>query len=629
MTPRQRRTHLLLVEKVSDERGEIHRALREAGHHLTIVASAAEARSALDSRFDLAVVDTDLPDASGLELCRTVVEDYGIPVVLRSRDPDDAQRVRGLEAGADAYLIEPLGWEVMVATARTVLRKHQLADRLELAVSVTGVGHWDWDITTGEISWTASLERMHGLEPGTFGGTMEAFVESIHPDERERVQAAIDEALSGSGDTYEIGYEFVRPDGTTGHLAGRARILRGGNGQPRELIGVAVDVTSSVVSARRNDALVEYAGELMGSATLPDGCATIRARGPAAAGADVVDLEWVPAGSDFDHLTVPATGILRSPELRGTGATIPSGLVHISEGQIHHAVVFEGVTMSGTGRIALGWKVQPELDRSDLRFLELFAQQSVSGLRQLSDYEQQRHIASTLQRALLSEAMPVDGVDVVTAYRPAAEAALIGGDWFDVVELADGHVAVVVGDIAGHGIGAAAASAAARHSVRTALLITTGPIEALQLADRVLASGSEPTICTVLVAIVDPARGSTRLASAGHPAPAVRRSDGETSIVDVTAGPPLGYGLWAQAEVETHEVSLDCGDALVAFTDGAVERRSQPLDVGMRELCEEIDDCDDLRQLVERVVSLNDRPLAPADDTVAVALRVASDTGAL
>jgi len=115
-------------------------------------------------------------------------------------------------------------------------------ERLRLALDAGRMGVWDWNIATGEVTWTESLEPLHGLTPGTFSGTFEGFRALVYPEDRDVVDRAIAKAVDeGSG--YDIEFRNVRPDGAVGWIAGKGRVFRDASGRPVRMIGVGMDVT--------------------------------------------------------------------------------------------------------------------------------------------------------------------------------------------------------------------------------------------------------------------------------------------------------------------------------------------------------------------------------------------------
>jgi two-component system CheB/CheR fusion protein len=124
--------------------------------------------------------------------------------------------------------------------AEETLRQGQ--ERLRLALEAGRMGTWEWRIPTGEVRWSESLERLHGLDPGTFEGTIEAYPHDIHPEDREQVLAAIPRAVADGKDLSHE-YRIVRPDGTVRWIQGRGRLHRDERGQPVRMVGICMDIT--------------------------------------------------------------------------------------------------------------------------------------------------------------------------------------------------------------------------------------------------------------------------------------------------------------------------------------------------------------------------------------------------
>lgn len=115
-------------------------------------------------------------------------------------------------------------------------------ERLRLAMDAGQMGVWDWNIRTNELKWSASLEPLHGLEPGTFGGTFDAFQQLIHPEDRARVQEAIGKAVE-AGSEFDIEFRNIRPNGSIHWIAGKGKAILGADGEAERMIGVGLDVT--------------------------------------------------------------------------------------------------------------------------------------------------------------------------------------------------------------------------------------------------------------------------------------------------------------------------------------------------------------------------------------------------
>jgi chemotaxis family two-component system sensor kinase Cph1 len=189
--------------------------------------------------------------------------------------------------------------------------------------------------------------------------------------------------------------------------------------------------------------------------------------------------------------------------------------------------------------------------------------------------EEEARLVSVLQRTVLGEPpSPVPGIALAARYAPS-QRDVVGGDWYDVLLLPGGRVAVVVGDVAGHGMGVAALSAQLRLGLRAHLLNTPSPAAALRRLNELVAWQLPGDLATAVVAVLDPATGLGHVASAGH-LPAVLLSGGEALLLETERGPALGV-LEDVAYGET-ELHLPPGDGLLLYSDGLVERRETGID---------------------------------------------------
>ncbi|WP_327279408.1 SpoIIE family protein phosphatase [Streptomyces sp. NBC_01205] len=235
-------------------------------------------------------------------------------------------------------------------------------------------------------------------------------------------------------------------------------------------------------------------------------------------------------------------------------------------------------------------------------------------------YTNQRRAALTLQRSLTNSALPrVTGLELTGRYLPASDHD-VGGDWFDVIQLPGGRTGLVIGDVMGHGIHAAAVMGQLRTAVRTLARHGVPPTQLLRSLDSAVADLGEDEMATCVYAVHDPATGGCVIARAGHPPPAVVTARGEVTFLDGPPGTPLGTG---GREFRTEEVALPPGSLLVLYTDGLIEARDRDLDQGMAQLGWALRDagrpldglCDDiLAHLL---------PGAPQDDVAVLLARTA------
>ncbi|MEI7032562.1 SpoIIE family protein phosphatase [Streptomyces pratensis] len=186
-----------------------------------------------------------------------------------------------------------------------------------------------------------------------------------------------------------------------------------------------------------------------------------------------------------------------------------------------------------------------------------------------------RTAAETLQRSLLPPASPQrPGLKIASLYRPALAANEVGGDWYDVIPLADDKTALVIGDVMGNGIDAAAAMGQLRTAARAYAALDLPPDEVLRHLDQ-LTQGLEHYIATCLYTTYDPRTEQCRIANAGHLPPVLTRAGRRPELLHPPTGAPLGVG---GVDFDTTALSLHPGDQLLLYTDGLVETRGDPID---------------------------------------------------
>lgn len=297
----------------------------------------------------------------------------------------------------------------------------------------------------------------------------------------------------------------------------------------------------------------------------------------------------------FPHLTEDASlSTVSDPELRAVLAKAPATsnivLPLIAGG---HALGVLSVTTVAGG--------SPPLVPADREQLEELAGRlalAIDGARLL---RQQTEIAHTLQRSLLPASLPqVPGAEVAVRYLPGAEGVDVGGDFYDVIPLPSGRVGLVVGDVMGRGIRAAAVMGQLRAAVRSYSLEGHSPAALLTRLDRLVGTLEEGLLVTALYAEWDPARALVVCSVAGHLPPLLRLPDSAPSYLELDPGVPLGVGVQSYEEVE---VALPAGALLLAYTDGLVEGPDLPVEDGMQRLAVAVADADDAMDACEAALA--------------------------
>jgi GAF domain-containing protein len=218
-------------------------------------------------------------------------------------------------------------------------------------------------------------------------------------------------------------------------------------------------------------------------------------------------------------------------------------------------------------------------DDADVALAEELAARAAVAIDNARLYRRERNTALMLQHSLLpQEIRTTPGLEIAYRYLPASVISEVGGDWFDVIPLSCGRVALVVGDVMGHGMRAAASMGQLRTAARTLIGMDLAPDRVLRRLDETAAAMGEAQFATCVCAVFDPLDGRVVLASAGHLPPVLVEPDGAAQLLILPTGAPLGVG---GVPFEAVTFTLPEEALLCLYTDGLVERRGRDLDVGL------------------------------------------------
>jgi serine phosphatase RsbU (regulator of sigma subunit) len=200
-------------------------------------------------------------------------------------------------------------------------------------------------------------------------------------------------------------------------------------------------------------------------------------------------------------------------------------------------------------------------------------------------YNRERATALALQRSLLPICLSApSSVEVGHRYLPGGQLIEVGGDWYECIALPGGRVALVVGDVAGHGVRAAVTMGRLRTAIQTLAMLELPPAESLQQLDelmQMMTGTQEPHFATCAYAVYDTVSGTCEVASAGHLPPLLVRPDGSSQFLDLPLAPPLGV---CETLITSQTFDVEDGSLLVLYTDGLVESRSRDIDEGLARL---------------------------------------------
>ncbi len=529
--------------------------------------------------------------------------------------------------------------------------------RLELATQAGDIGVWSWDAATGEVVWSERLERIYGLEPGSFGGRMEDYLALLHPEDREAARSGAEETLRNGGRHLTV-HRVVWPDGQIRWVEGRAAVLTSESGEPSGMVGVTIDVTARELAAERARRerrlllnLQRAANVLLGGGRLRRTMRLVVDEIRELLGADMAVAVY-PApklGEEVMHSAVSAARrsrarfnaegaaeligqhlvadiVVRIDDLQSApegsadwlAGVLPGGIANMRSGMV---VALRALNGSTVGALIVAARSPNAFSIEDERLLHGIGLQTSAALASASRYEAQREAVGLMQRQLLPpRSFSVEGLDICVRYHPGQNSVAIGGDWYDVVPEADDRVILVVGDVCGHGVAAAAQMAQLRFAFRALLRAGVAIEECIQALNRI-AIEELHTTCTLVVVNLQLRSGAYEYWSMGHPPGLVARGT-DSRWLDGQEGRAPMLGFVDDYEPARDQGVLDRGEVLLLFTDGLIERRRESLDVGMERLATSlpesgrgIDDwCDEVYD------ALVDQENA-FDDTVLLAVR--------
>ena len=258
----------------------------------------------------------------------------------------------------------------------------------------------------------------------------------------------------------------------------------------------------------------------------------------------------------------------------------------------------------------------------DATLLQSAGDRAALAIEHAEAYEQRR-LAESLQRTLLPQDIAgIAGIEVAARYMPAAQAARLGGDWYDLFPLERGRIGLAIGDVVGRGLPAAALMAQLRTALRAYAVDGHDPAAVVERVSRLLGYLSPGTMTTAAYAELDPEAGTATIVSAGHPPPLLIEPDGTARFLDVEGDPALGVS--AMTRFRAHRCTVPSGSTLLVYTDGVVEVRGESIDEGlerMRVLAERRVG-DGVEALCDAVISELVADGRPSDDVALMAVHV-------
>jgi len=648
---------ILVVDDQPESLVALRTVLEPLGREVVTAPSGVEAlKRLLGDDFAVIVMDVGMPGLDGVETVELIKrrdrhEDTAV-IFLTAGDADAEQITRGYSAGAVDYILKPVDADVLRSKVAMLLELQQKnaelrasEERFRAAFECAPIG---MGLSTVDGRWLEVNDALCDLLGRTQTQLLEQPLwELAHPTDRERERDAGRRLLRDRPLFDQSEKRFTRPDGQVVHAVVSVSLTADGHDRPQGYIWQLVDVTeqrrAEAERAARAEAVALTIGKLqqvteaaLEHLELHELLEVLVERLSEVFAADVVRI-LLRDHDDEELFTVGAAAGLDGAEL-GMPVEIGGALERVVDGSrpvtldelpsgagLDRVMAAAGVSSlmasplivkgrpAGVVEVAVRSARRFTLEEESL--LILMADRAGLAIEHARAYEREVSNVEMLQRSLLPDRLPeLEGIQIAARYMPGG--ADVGGDWYDAIPLDCGRVGVAMGDVVGHGIGAASLMGQLRHATRAYALEGHPPAVVLDCLDRLVRSLDGGQMATVLYLVVEPDHGTIRFANAGHVPPLAVGPDGEAVYLETAPNPPLGV-FASERHVEL-AAELAPGSTIVLYTDGLVEERGVSIDQGLdalrlaasQDVCHPDELCD---RLVDAMLAIH-----PADDDIAV-----------
>ncbi|HEY0631802.1 MAG TPA: SpoIIE family protein phosphatase [Thermoleophilaceae bacterium] len=668
MSP-HRRTSVLLVDDQPENLLALEAVLKPLGLNTVRATSGEHAlRRLLDEDFAAILLDVQMPNMDGFETAEFIKQrerTQHIPIIfLTAIDKERQQVFRGYSVGAVDYLFKPFDPDVLRSKVQifvdlyeknAALKESEERFRTAFANAPIGIGLIDIDGRWLEVN--RALSQLLGYSPGELVGKMPW--ELSHPEDRAEERKGFQRIVRGEARSFAAEKRYLHKDGHVVYVLLSVSLAHDADGEPRGGIWQVVDITERrQAEAERAERMREQAARAEAEA-VADTIQKIQRVTDAALehlamddllrelASHIADILQVDSATIFlleqgeDYLTVGATvglgvsedGTLQVPVGETFAGTVATGrepvVLHdvaaaalqdpLLEGKDVCAMLGVPLVVEGrvSGVIQVASVSERRFTREDESLLQLVADRAALAVEHARLYARELGIVETLQRSLLPESLPqVPGLLTAARYMPGGPGADVGGDWYDAISLDGGRLGIAMGDVVGHGIGAAALMGQLRNALRAYALDGNSPAQVVEKLDRLVQNLEAGRMATLVYMVIAPDLGSVEFSSAGHLPPLVLGPDGKAVYLE--GGRTLPLGVMPSAEYPQADAELEPGSTIVLYTDGLVEERGASIDRGLEALMGAVaDGPTEPEALCDHIVSLllADRP---ATDDIAV-----------
>lgn len=646
-----------MVDDQAESLVALRTVLEPLGREVVTAPSGEEAlKHLLHEDFAVIVMDVRMPGLDGFQTVELIKrrerhEDTAV-IFLTAGDADAEQVTRGYSAGGVDYMLKPVDPDMLRSKVAMLLELQQTSaelraseERFRAAFEGAPIG---MGLSTVHGRWLEVNDALCEL----LGRSQTQLLQQplwdlVHPADREHERDAVRRLLRDRPLFDQSEKRFVRPDGEVVHAIVSVSLTADSHDRPQGYIWQVVDVTeqrraeAERAARAEAEAVVQTIGKLqqvteaaLMHLELDELLDLLVERVSEVFGADVVRIllrdhedeelftVGAAAGLELERGTpVEIGGALDQVVDRGMPVTLQelppgTGLDPAIEAAEVSSLMASPLAMKGkvAGVVEVGSRGARRFTLEDESLLMLMADRAGLAIEHARAYERELSNVEMLQRSLLPDRLPDLGdIQIEARYLPGG--AAVGGDWYDALPLEGGRVGVAMGDVVGHGIGAAALMGQLRHAMRAYALEGHSPAGVLDRLDRVVRSLDGGQMATLLYMVVEE-DSSVTFSSAGHVPPLVISAEGEAEYLESAPNPPLG--VFESPHHREMTAKLEPGSTIVLYTDGLVEERGVSIDQGLEALrlaasqdpCHPDELCD---RLVDAMLATH-----PANDDIAV-----------
>jgi PAS domain S-box-containing protein len=664
MSP-HRKTKVLLVDDEPENLVALEAVLRPLDLTTIRAGSGEEAlRRLLVDDFACILLDVQMPGMDGFETAQLIkrrARTQHIPIIfLTAVDRERRQVFRGYSVGAVDYLLKPFDPEVLRSKVaifvdlhekNSALKESEERFRAAFANAPGGMG-----LLAPDGRW---LEVNHSLAE-LLGYSADDLI-GRHPwelsrrGERAAERRQLEQLLAGKGGGYQGERQLLHSDGHVLYVLLSVAPSRDADGTPRGAIWQVVDITERRhAELERAERVREQTARAEAEAVADTIQKIQRVTDTALAHLELEELLRELVVHLADIIGVDAASILltEGEEQLSVGATWGAdigleegrpvdlddsfaGRVTAARGPLTEDLAradgveglgrLLGVPLMVEGRVSGVIQVAVLGGRGfggeDVSLLQLIGDRVALAIEHARLYARELGIVETLQRSLLPERLPkVPGLTTAARYMPGGPRADVGGDWYDAIALDGGRLGLAMGDVVGHGIGAAALMGQLRNALRAYAFDGARPSEVVEKLDRLVQNLEAGRMATLLYLEIEPDLGSITFSSAGHLPPLVLSPDGAVTYLE--GGRTLPLGVMPSAEYPEATAAIEPGSTLVLYTDGLVEERGVSIDQGLDALRASVaDGPQEPEALCDHIVSAMLSAREASDDIAVLALR--------